>query len=81
LCREYFANIIDLDNLSEQSRPVFCSNDTWATIISAPKMSTDLPSSVEEQINNYLKGRNIKKIRESPNSYKTNATDEEKYTF
>ncbi|CAI2184203.1 9349_t:CDS:2 [Funneliformis geosporum] len=77
---ENYAYIIDLDNISEQTKPAFCSIDAWKTIISSSNISTSLPSSVEEQIDNYLKDISIKQIRESINSYKTDETDEEKYT-
>ncbi|CAG8701702.1 16800_t:CDS:10 [Funneliformis caledonium] len=63
---EYYAYIIDLDNISEQTKPAFCSIDAWKTIISSSNISTSLPSSVDKQIEYYLKD--------------INDTDEEKYT-
>ena len=68
-----------MDNISEQTKPAFCSIDAWKTIISSSNISTSLPSSVDKQIDNYLKDISIKQIRESINSYKTDDTDEEKY--
>jgi hypothetical protein len=79
LYRECYAYIIDLD-VSRQTKPAFCSADVWKTIISSQNVSTNLSSSVEKQIENYLKNINIEQIRESFNSYKINNTDEEKYT-
>ncbi|CAG8625320.1 16187_t:CDS:2, partial [Acaulospora morrowiae] len=77
---KYYAYIIDLDNISEQTKPAFCSNDAWKNIISSSNISTNLPSSVEKQIDNYLKDISIKQIRESIDSYKTDDNEEEKYT-
>lgn len=76
---EYYAHIIDLDNVTEQRRPPFCSAKEWSAIISISKPSVDLPPSVERQLNNYLKNPEIKKIRESFDSYEEVTTDEDKY--
>ncbi|CAI2188348.1 1356_t:CDS:2, partial [Funneliformis geosporum] len=60
--KENYAYIIDLDNISEQTKPAFCSIDAWKTIISSSNISTSLPSSIEEQIDNYLKDINFERI-------------------
>ncbi|CAB5371924.1 unnamed protein product [Rhizophagus irregularis] len=44
---EYYAHIIDLDNVTEQRRPPFCFAKEWSAIISISKPSVDLPSSVD----------------------------------
>ncbi|CAG8592796.1 11546_t:CDS:10 [Funneliformis mosseae] len=66
---EYYAHIIDLDNVPKQRRPSFCSDKEWSAITSISKPSVDLPPSVERQLENYLKIPEIKKIRESFDSY------------
>ncbi|CAG8568493.1 14114_t:CDS:2 [Funneliformis caledonium] len=76
---EYYAHIIDLDNVPEQRRPSFCSDKEWSAITSISKPSVDLPPSVERQLENYLKIPEIKKIRESFDSYEEVTTDEDKY--
>ncbi|RGB31431.1 hypothetical protein C1646_260703 [Rhizophagus diaphanus] len=70
-------NSKNLDNVTEQRRPPFCSAKEWSAIISISKPSVDLPPSVERQLNNYLKNPEIKKIRESFDSYKEVTTDED----
>jgi hypothetical protein len=49
-----------LDNVSEQTKLAICSVDA-GTIIPSSNISTSLPSSVEKQIDNYLKDIGINK--------------------
>ena len=79
LGREYYAHIVDLDNVTEQRRPPFCSAEEWSAIIFISKPSVDLPPSVERQLEKYLKSPEIKKTRESFDSYEEVTTDEDKY--
>lgn len=81
LCREYFAHIIDLDNATELDKPHFCTVEEWSNTISELQSpSTKLPKSVEEQLDCYLEGMNIKKIRELFESYKKVTSEEDIYT-
>ncbi|CAJ0755527.1 15370_t:CDS:2 [Entrophospora sp. SA101] len=78
---EYFADIIDLDNATEQKRPPFFTVEEWLKIISESQSpSIKLPKSVEEQFDCYLKETNIEKIRESFESYKKVTSEEDRYT-
>ncbi|CAG8721704.1 13355_t:CDS:2, partial [Ambispora leptoticha] len=78
----YYAYIIDLDDVANQIKPLFCSDDEWTAITSIPQISTELPRSVEEQLDFYLKNSDIKKIRDSFKSYQGAIpfTDVDEYT-